>query len=78
MLETDERDATAAHDELSGIGRAHAHHQVEINGTVRFQYLGRATQRVLRDRDDVHGLEQPLQIRSVGAQRVLDDRLSVR
>ena len=78
MLETDERDTAATHDQLAGVCRAHAHHQVQIDGAVRLQPLQRASQRLLDDRDDIHILEQPPEIGAVGAQRGLDDRLGVR
>jgi len=78
MLEADERDAAPAHDQLAGIRRAHADRQVEVQRTVGLQHFSGAAQRLFRDRDDVHVLEQPLEIGTIGTQRHVDDRLGVR
>src|SRR2546422_6117065 len=42
------------------------------HGAVRLEALERTLQRILRDRGDVHVLEQPLEIRALGAQRGRD------
>src|SRR3989449_3209078 len=77
VLEADERDAAPAHDQLAGIRRADADHQVEVQGAVGLQHFSGASQRLFGDGHDVHVLEQPLEIGTIGTQRHGDDWLGV-
>ena len=77
MLQADERDAAPPHDQLPGVRCAHADHEVQVNRAVGLEQLGRAAQCLFGDGDDIHILEQALEIGAVGAQRGGNDRLGV-
>ena len=78
MLQADERDAPAAHDELAGVRGTHTHCEVEVHGAVGFEQLEGAAQCVFGDLPDVHVLEQPPQVGAVCPERLCDHPLRVR
>src|SRR5213592_4461534 len=78
MLETYEGNPSSAHHQLARVGGSHAHHEIQVHGAVRLETLERTLQRILRDCGDVYVIEQPLEIRALGAQRGRDYLFRVR
>ena len=78
MLETDERDAPAAHHELARVRAAQSDHQIDIRRPVQMQHRFGSRDRFLGELHQVGGPGEREQVAPLGPQRGSDDVVGVR